>query len=52
MLEYALLVADDIDADEVRYGQLITLAIGLSSLVVARSVWLLAEFLSGITGVT
>lgn len=42
-MEYARAMADDIQAEEVRYGQLIGLAIGLSATVAGRLIFLIGE---------
>jgi hypothetical protein len=40
--EYALLSLSEIDMDDVRYGQLLVLSVGLATVILGRLLYLLA----------
>ena len=43
LTQYALLAMSDVDMDDVRFGQLLTLLVGLSIVVLVRGLYLLCQ---------
>ena len=43
MAEYALMAVDGLDVEDFRYGQMLTVFVGLSAVTAGRMVWLVGE---------